>query len=127
MRKLIGEDVWVRYLFDKIDAIDAADTVIGVDLRAIITDLRQPNEYERCRAECYVIIRVSCPDDIRLERARSAGDVFTAEDLRHETESYVDTFAVDYEIDNSGSLAELYAKVDEVMAKINVRKTEGIR
>lgn len=119
MRALIGEDVWVRKCFDSINTQHyRRGQCEEPPLRVVITDLRQPNEYERCRTEGYVIIRVTCPDDIRIERARAAGDSFTDEDLRHETEQHVDTFAVDVEIDNSGSLDELYAQVDEVMASI---------
>lgn len=133
-------DIWVRKCFDYIEHrrgviprrersmaayFDAPwfdvpwNAHARTQFRVVITDLRQPNEYDRCRAEGYVIIRVTCPDDIRIERARAAGDSFTDEDLRHETEQHVDTFAVDVEIDNNGSLDELYAQVDEVMAEIS--------
>lgn len=124
MRALIGEDVWVDACFAKIAEVEFFEGTVALSrgtssqFRAVITDLRQPNEFSRCRTEGYVIIRVTCPEDIRIERARAAGDSFTDADLRHETEQHVDTFAVDYEIDNSGSLDELHAQIDDVMTSI---------
>ncbi|MGG3989803.1 AAA family ATPase [Bacillus smithii] len=84
----------------------------------VITDLRKPLEYKRLRKENYIIIRVIASEDIRLQRAKKAGDKFSKDDLSHNTESYVDQFDVDYEIRNNGTLEELKRKVDEVMMKI---------
>lgn len=105
-------DIWVRKCFEK---IDKKKKTANVSVRVVISDLRQPNEYERCRAEGYVIIRVNCPEDIRIERARAAGDDFTEDDLNHETEQYVDLYAVDYDIYNVGDLTELYSQIDAIM------------
>jgi hypothetical protein len=107
-------DIWVRKCFEAIAWDD--DLVVPV-----ITDLRQPNEFERCRAEGYVIIRVTAPEEIRLERARQAGDAFTTESLAHDTESHIAGFAVDYEVENVGTLAEMYAKVDAIVGLLNAR------
>jgi dephospho-CoA kinase len=129
-------DVWVRKCFASIDAedkryyrghhqminSDTREVLIDVPadpLRAVITDLRQPNEYDRCRAEGYVIIRVNASEAVRVSRAVMSADTFNYKDLRHDTESHVDTFAVDYEIENTGTLAELHAQIDAIMAKVN--------
>lgn len=107
-------DVWIRHVeFSVNKALDKRSTR-GI----VISDLRQPNEYDWCKRNGFVIVRVTAPDEIRLERAKQAGDIFEADDLAHETESYVDSFEVDYEIVNDGSLDELYAKVDELVAKL---------
>jgi len=104
-------DIWVRECFDNISWFGGSRPIV-------ITDLRQPNEHARCRAEGYAIIRVTAPTELRLQRAAAAGDNFTAADLEHETEQYVDGFEVDYEIVNDGSLAELHAKVDKVVTQL---------
>ncbi|WP_243767355.1 hypothetical protein [Paenibacillus agricola] len=114
-------DVWVRKCFGKIRmASYAHDRDLALEFtdkpfRTVISDLRQPNEYERCRAEGYVIIRVKAMDGVRINRAVESADTFTLNDLTHDTESHTDGFAVDYEVTNDGSLAELYAQVDEIM------------
>lgn len=115
MREMVDEDIWVRKCFAEIKRVSYAH----IPFCAVITDLRQPNEYNRCRAEGFVIIRVSCPDALRLERANAAGDAYTLADIAHETESYVDTFVVDYELRNDGTLAELYTQIDAIMTEIN--------
>lgn len=115
----IDPDVWVRHCFD---AIRWRENMAGRKLNIVIDDLRQPNEHDRCRAEGFVIVRVTAPDEVRIERMWDAGEVFDAETFEHETESYVDSFAVDYEIENGGSLAELYAQVDRMMDDLGVKK-----
>ncbi|GMK47630.1 hypothetical protein PghCCS26_47600 [Paenibacillus glycanilyticus] len=112
--------VWVRKLFD--DRLAEIEAWEQRKRLTVITDLRLPVEYERCRAEGYVIIRVTAPDGVRIQRAIDAKDTFNYADLAHNTESHVSSFVVDYEIENSGSLAELYAKVDEVMTGIGRKK-----
>ncbi|NOU98462.1 adenylate kinase [Paenibacillus sp. LMG 31457] len=124
-------DVWVRKCFASIDFRRSDNAALNSSLKryskrpnlsvpfhAVITDLRQPNEYERCRVEGYVIIRVKAPEDVRINRAIESADTFNLADLRHDTEAHVDTFAVDYEIDNDGTLAELYAQIDAIMTKV---------
>jgi dephospho-CoA kinase len=117
MRQRDG-DIWVRKCFDRIRYSRICPVNGDDNLRPVITDLRQPNEYERCRADGFAIIRVTAPDELRLARAKEAGDQFTAADLTHETESHIDGFAVDYEFVNDGTKAELLRKVDELISGI---------
>lgn len=123
-------DIWVRKCFESIEATrEFNDYPINDEapfrfprFLPVISDLRQPNEYERCRAEGFVIVRVTAPDGIRIHRAIESGDKFTYTDLVHETESHVDSFEVDYEIVNDGTLADLHAKIDEVMEANGVER-----
>lgn len=107
-------DVWVRHVdFSVEQALNKHDTV-GV----VISDLRQPNEHYWARKNGFIIVRVTAPLEARVKRAEIAGDAFELADLEHDTESYVDSFEVDYEIVNDGTLAELYAKTDELITQI---------
>lgn len=113
-------DIWVRKCFEAIDRAQTAwDDVLlyeyDTTTRAVISDLRQPNEFDRCRSEGYTIIRVTAPEALRIDRAIKSADNFALADLTHDTESHVDSFAVDYEIVNDGTLADLYAKVDGII------------
>jgi dephospho-CoA kinase len=112
-------EIWQRKCFNRI-----TDWRVYSDdeFPAVITDTRQLNEYERCRAEGFVILRVTAPDGLRIQRSIDAKDTFNYADLAHSTESHVSSFAVDYEIENSGSLADLYARVDEIIADLNAKK-----
>lgn len=129
-------DIWVRKCFEVIKNLDdefyrGAYSVVDKEtgkivlnvpanpLRAVISDLRQPNEYIRCRSEGYVIIRVTAPEALRIDRAIKSGDTFNLRDLTHDTESHARSFDVDYEIVNDGTLADLYTKVDEVIRNVS--------
>lgn len=114
----IDPDVWVKHVERRIEGTinyrKSTDDHIGV----VITDLRQPNEYAWAKANGFTIIRVTAPDQLRMDRAVEAGDDFTVHDFAHETELHVDSFEVDFEIVNDGTVEELESKVDEVIAKI---------
>lgn len=120
-------DIWVRKCFEAITAREWQDNVYydmpwnahhRQPFRAVISDLRQPNEYDHCHSEGYVIIRVTAPEALRIDRAIKSGDTFNLRDLTHDTESHARIFDVAYEIVNDGTLADLYAKVDAIMREV---------
>jgi len=119
MRELVGEGVWVDACFR---AIKHARSHRFFSFRPVISDIRQPNEYDRCRSEGYVIIRVKAPEAIRIQRAVGAADTFKLADLTHDTEQHTDGFEVDYEIVNEGTIADLERKVDEMVAFLTNRQ-----
>ncbi|OAJ75191.1 hypothetical protein AYJ08_05905 [Brevibacillus sp. SKDU10] len=108
--RAIDPDVWIKRTMREVYTAQGFDVVI--------TDLRQPNEYARLYAEGYVIIRVNTSDDVRIDRMRSAGDVFDLADFTHDTERYVDMFAVHYELNNNGSVLDLWEQIECVMRDI---------
>jgi len=115
-----ASDIWIDAELRKIDRY--IDRRCCKESRVLITDLRKQREYERLKAEGFVLIRITAPDHVRIERAKAAGDAFSAEDLAHSTELAVDDFEVDYEIVNDGALVDLYEKFDAVMAEVGVGK-----
>lgn len=114
----IDPDIWIKRAEIAMRVYEDMRSTRGI----VIDDLRQPNEYDWARANGFTIIRVSASEDTRLARARMAGDIFSEEDFRHETEQYVDGFAVDFEIDNNGSAAELERAVDEILVEMTERE-----
>ncbi|MCO0597396.1 adenylate kinase [Peribacillus butanolivorans] len=110
----VDENVWLQHAeFSYRLAMNGRDTK-GI----VISDGRQPNEIEWAKSQGFAVVRITAPEDVRLARAVAEGDDFKPADLTHETESYTDGFAVDYEIVNDGTLGDLYAQVDAVIAKI---------
>lgn len=95
---------------------------------SIITDLRQPNEYKYCRDNGFHIIRIKASDKTRMARMKADGDNVSLGDLKHETETYVDSYDVDYEINNdslsSSSIYNIELQVEKIVADI-LTKEDG--
>ncbi|PAD91639.1 AAA family ATPase [Shouchella clausii] len=116
--------VWVRKLFEEIDIDSQYDEMFSLaPIFPVITDARQQNEYDRCRAEGYTIIRVEADDTTRLERMRAAGDRFNIDDLAHDTETQLDAFEADFTVNNGAgvTLDDLKRQVDAIMATLRAR------
>jgi dephospho-CoA kinase len=119
LMRQIEPDVWIKHAEQAVKgAIDFRVNTGAERVGVVITDLRQPNEYEWARNNGFSIIRVTAPDEDRIARAKIAGDDFNESDLEHETESHIDGFAVDYEIHNDGTVDDLKAQVDAILEAI---------
>lgn len=121
-RYVASEDVWIDYCLLDIYRANRIGNVFGNPIRPLITDMRQPNEFERLTGLGYVTIRVEAPLEQRIERIKASGDDFDPNNLNFETETDLDRFNVDYVISNEGSLEQLYDSVDEIMHQLEVRK-----
>ncbi|MGP0579169.1 adenylate kinase [Paenibacillus peoriae] len=114
MRALVDEDIWVRKCLAEVKRAYYAH----LDFRAVISDVRQPNEEEALTSAGYVLIRVEAPDAVRIDRAIKSGDVFNYTDLVHDTETALDGYAADFTVTNDGTLDKLHAQIDEILRKI---------
>lgn len=119
--RALNNDVWVNYTFNAIDRYCGLYPAIAEREGIIITDLRQPNEYTALKARGYTIIKVVCDDDERIARMKKAGDVFSPEDLNHETERNVDAIQADIVIDNTGTKKDLYIQFCKVWEQLQER------
>jgi dephospho-CoA kinase len=116
-----GADVWVREVERRVADYEKRQTCgCGVvkPVRVLVTDLRVQAEYDWLRANGYTIIRVTAPAELRMARAREAGDQFSAEDFEHGTETAVDGFDVDAEIFNDGTTEDMTNQFDEILSEI---------
>ncbi|CAM2952929.1 adenylate kinase [Paenibacillus sediminis] len=125
-------DVWARKCLDAIDwrakDIEAANVSwrrlvpqgADVPFRAVISDVRQPNEATTLSSAGYVLIRVEAPDAVRIDRAIKSGDTFAYADLMHGTETALDAYPADFTVDNGGSLDELYAQIDAILEVLRI-------
>ncbi|MEK4789489.1 dephospho-CoA kinase [Bacillus sp. FSL K6-2971] len=109
-----AKDVWVNVVFRRIKEHEKVRCCRPSNV--LITDMRTPEEYERAKAEGFKILRITAPYETRFDRAKRRGDKFKAADLNHPTETALDRFEVDYEIENDGTLDDLYKRLDEIMA-----------
>lgn len=90
----------------------------------VFDDMRQPNEYQFLKSLGFVMVRIDCPDEIRLERMREAGDILPDDPaeldrvLNHETERYIDLFEPDVVINNTGTPSQLYDALENIISQI---------
>jgi dephospho-CoA kinase len=114
-----AEHVWIDACMRKVNAhIWWHSEVDNRGANVVITDLRMQLEYDYLRANGFTIIRVNSPEENRMTRAKLSGDDFTSTDLEHTTELDIEGFLVDAEIVNDGSLDDLKAQIDGLMAPI---------
>ncbi|MRD36489.1 hypothetical protein GH882_11045 [Bacillus thuringiensis] len=123
----IDPDIWVKMTMGKVHKYCFEDSLNKVNHKpkVLVNGVRQPNEYQRLKDEGFTIIRVNASDDLRIDRAHNAGDVFTEADLLHETESHIDTFEVDYEVNNVGTIREMYNQFDAIMRDTGVHSVSS--
>lgn len=108
-------NVWVKQMEERFQRSKAMYNGEPV----IITDVRQPNEYEWCYKNGFIFVKVTAVDDVRLDRMRRRGDDFKPEDLNHETESYIDNFDYDFLINNSGTIENLKPQIKKLVGILN--------
>jgi dephospho-CoA kinase len=116
----IDPGVWVKHAEQAVKgAIDFRVNTGAERIGIVLTDVRQQNEVDWCRSNGFTLIRVTAPDEVRIARAIAAGDDFSVHDLCHETELSIDKFDVDFEVINDGTVDELKAQIDAIMAQLN--------
>ncbi|BAF60328.1 adenylate kinase and related kinases [Pelotomaculum thermopropionicum SI] len=102
-------DVWVKYVLHQMD-----ETKPVWD-NAVITDLRQPNEYTALKNKGFYIVRVNADDYVCYQRMLAAGDHFTQAEVDHVTESHHRYYRVDFDLYNNSTIGELYRQVDQMV------------
>lgn len=114
-----NEDVWVNQVAQTINDKNNNSKQWGYNPQVyIITDLRQPNEYQFCKDNNFIIIKIECDDITRINRMNVLGDNYTPTDLHHDTESHIDKFEVTCTIDTSElSKDELFTYTEEIKDK----------
>lgn len=141
MRYVHGDDYWVDKCFRDIRAVEnfrnhilsSADSGLiefkhklkTPPVLPVITDLRQQNELDRCVKEGFTIVRINSEESLRFKRMSKGEELSSVERLEDlsnfETETGIDELKdVDYDIDNSSSLEELYKKIDNLVYSIRV-------
>lgn len=118
LRKL-NPDVWVNSLVKRAEDIRLQNLIYRGDSTSfVVTDGRQRNEAVKLKELGYTIVVVETDETTRIERMIQAGDSFSMEMLRHETELQVDLIEPDYFINNNGTLEDLKIRVKEIVNEL---------
>jgi dephospho-CoA kinase len=110
----IDKNVWVNYLFKEM-LWEGIDPVVD---NVVITDLRQPHEYEKLVESGFTIVRVNTKPAIRRQRIEQAGEYVSDEQFNHETEQHIRNFEVDWELDNNGTPEELIIQTKNMIMNL---------
>ena len=106
----LNADIWVEILERKLQ--EAPNTSV------IVTDLRQLNEYKRLKELGFTIIKIEASETVRIQRIEREGDVFSREQLNHETEIQADKCPYDYLVVNNSSIEDLYHQLKMIMRRV---------
>ncbi|UKL30047.1 AAA family ATPase protein [Bacillus phage PK2] len=109
-----NKDVWVNYLFREM-LYQGIDPVVD---NVVITDLRQPHEYEKLLESGFTIVRVNTKPHIRRRRMEAKGEFVSDEQFNHSTEKHIREFEVDFELDNNGTPDQLFDQVEVMLTNI---------
>jgi dephospho-CoA kinase len=110
-------NVWVHYMFREMlfQGIDPLED------KVVVTDLRQPHEYTKLKESGFFVVRINATEELRKQRIISAGETFNEKAFYHETEQHVNSFEVDFEIDNNSSRQNLINQVEELVKVLEER------
>lgn len=113
-------DVWVKPLAAKVFQLTAGNANRERQVSVVIDDLRQPNEYEWCKANGFTIVRVISTPDAQKERIEALGETYDPAHLAHETEQHHAYFAADDVILNFASTSkdELHTQLDALIERL---------
>jgi hypothetical protein len=120
LRNNVHLNVWVNALFaDYYRTYNVYDlhgklVLPAVPKKWIITDVRFPNEAEAIKEREGIVIRVN------RFRIADENEVFL-----HESETALDEWKFDYEINNDGTLEELEEKVRKMLVDLNFTSEEN--
>ena len=117
----LDQDVWVNYMFREM-LFQEVDPVTD---NVVVTDVRQPHEYEKLLESGFTFFLIDTPEPIRRKRA---GDIPDAQ-FYHETEQFFKTVEVDYVIQNDqeDDLRSLYRQIDYLIMDMTGGEVHGSR
>lgn len=108
-QRAINPDIWVQWLVNDLVYNYHEDTIV-------ITDTRQPNEFDMLKKLGFVMVGVIADDDVRLKRINEKGEKVSQEEFFHETEVHIQNYDYDFVIHNNGTLEELEQQVLKLVA-----------
>ncbi len=108
------DNVWVRYVAEKVQ--DSSESIV-------IDDIRRKNEINFLRPYGFTFIRINTDERLRKSRIEEReGKKITKDQwmgwVQHMTENQVSSLPVDYEIENNGSIEELYSRMESIIIEM---------
>lgn len=123
MRKLKGEDYWVRRGLATVeDDLRFADRQHETPSLFVNTDTRYPNEITLPKGQGWISIRLEVSREKQIERAERLGIDVPEIILAHSSETALDGFEeFDYVVDSDNDLETVYQVIDGILEKEEIR------
>lgn len=103
----IQEDTWVNLALCKLDNWQEQDIWSHQHTRAVVDDMRFPNEYHALRKAGFKFVRVLSDRNQRVARLQANGKLQDEAQLEHVSETALDKHHADHTIYNVGTPDEL--------------------
>lgn len=119
----IDSEVWVRPTFNRMEMRKNLLKQAELEIPSfIVTDMRQPHEYEACKRAGFIMVKVEAPEEIRVQRMLELGENVSREVLDAPTEVALDQFEYDYLLKNGGSNYDFEMEVVGMIYKIQSKR-----
>lgn len=113
--RALNKYVWINYLQRQVDQYISENPKGNV----IVTDCRQANEEKVLREQGYLIVKVACNEQVRLDRILKSGEEFNPGTFYHDTEKQTELIIPHIHIQNDGTIEELYSAANVVIQYYN--------
>lgn len=118
----IDADAWINSALTRMDYLcDPRRQTFPRPGRFVVDDVRFPNEYWALKERGFIMIRVVCDEERRVDRLIRNGKLQDMSQLEHESEKQLDDAEVDFTIENIGSFFLLQQRVGDVLHAVRSR------
>lgn len=123
-KRSTDEDIFVNATMSKIWFEQQLDKSNERQRTYVVTDVRQPNEYQAMRDAGFVIVKVHASEECRIARMKANGETVSREILEAETERYIDDFEYDHLLVNNWTRDELKRQMVQLVKKLTLEEVK---
>lgn len=121
-KRSADEDIFVRSTMSRLWFHKQLDRGNEKNRNYVVTDVRQPNEYEAVRKEGFIPVRIHASEETRIARMIANGETVSQDILNAPTEKYLESFPVEYIVSNDGTREEFKQEIVELIRKIQTKE-----
>lgn len=121
-KRAIDEDIFVNCTMSKLWFEQALDREHDRQRTYVVTDVRQPNEYQAMKVAGFVIVKVHASEEVRISRMKANGEAVSQEILNAETESYIDAYEYDHLLVNNWNRDSLKRQMVQLIKKLTLEE-----
>ncbi|PEM30183.1 hypothetical protein [Bacillus wiedmannii] len=117
-KRATDENIFVNATMSKLWFYQELDKEKEIKQSYVVTDVRQPNEYEAIKKSGFIPVRIYASEETRIARMVANGETVSQEILNAPTEKYLESFPVEYTVSNDGTREEFKNEIIELINKL---------